>query len=170
MLEGLKTSGSSDSVESGQTKQTLRRRKNFASPNPGCAHILTMATSDGADDDPGTPKESVIGNLSQSEGVQVLLVKVSQNFSDKLDGFVRYGSLSSSAKNMTTDSSNMGYEIDVNASYKLAPDTLLSFDYAYFKPGAYFPKSTTCRVDGNAHEVHLLKKNSHQAFCRASQV
>lgn len=141
LLEGLATTGSNDSVATGQTSQSVGFRKNFSSPNPGAAYLLTIATSDAADDAPGNPKESVIGNLSQAEGIQIYVFKVSKDFSDRISGFVRAGILKSATANAVTNSSNMGQEFDLNASYKLNPNTILQVDYAEFAPGAFYSDS-----------------------------
>ncbi|RYZ86670.1 MAG: hypothetical protein EOP06_14070, partial [Proteobacteria bacterium] len=58
LLQGLMTSGGSDSVDGATKAGIAGSRKGFSSPDPGAAYLLTVATSDGADDAPGAPTES----------------------------------------------------------------------------------------------------------------
>lgn len=146
LLEALSTTGAGDSVTTGQSVQNVGGRKNFASPNPGAAYLLTLATSDGADDAPGTAKESIIGSLAQNEGVQIYVFKVSKDFSDKLSGFARAGVLKSTEANAVTNSKDLGSEWDIGGNYLLSKDLNLQVDFATFKPGAFYTTSETATL------------------------
>ncbi len=138
LLESLATSGSSGSVASGQTVASIGKRKSYSAPDPGAAYMFTIATSDGVDEAPGSKKESIIGNLSQLEGMQASVFKISKGIGSKFTGFFRYGILKSAAKNADTQSNDMGQEWDIQGSYELSPGTLLQVDYGEFTPGAYY--------------------------------
>lgn len=132
-LEGLVTYGSKNGVSEGQELQTLGKRGGFVSVGP--TYLLTIATSDGADDAPGSPKESTIGDLNQSEGIQIAVLKVDQEFSDVFSGLVRYGFIRAAN---TARSSVMGHEFDLQLTYKISDELSLQGDLAFFVPGSYF--------------------------------
>ena len=141
-LDGVMTSGSSDSVASGQTVATIGKRKSFSSPDPGCAYLLTIATSDGADDAPGAPKQAVIGNLSQANGLQIYVFKIAKAWTDQFSTFAKLGVLRSTASNSATGSMDMGNEVDLEANYEMSPGTVLQIDAARLTPGAYYTSTT----------------------------
>jgi hypothetical protein len=146
LFEGLATSGASDSVDATQGASIAGKRQGFNSPDPGSAYLFTIATSDGADDAPGAPKESIIAHLSQPEGLQIVLVKASQTFNDKWSGFVRVGKLQTKAASAVTGSRDLGNEIDLNATYELSPGTTLQVDYGYLKPGTFFEQKDAAQM------------------------
>jgi hypothetical protein len=146
LLEGLATSGASGSVDSTQGASIVGARRGFNSPDPGAAYLFTIATSDGADDAPGAPKESIIANLSQPEGLRIVLVKATQTFNDKWSGFVRLGKIQTASASMTTGSRELGDEFDLNATYELSPGTTLQLDYGYLRPGAFFEQRDVAQM------------------------
>lgn len=147
VLEGMSTTGASDQVSSaGGGLSSIGKRKSFAAN--GVSYLLTIATSDGLDEAPGVPKESVIGGINQSEGLQIVVLKANTTFSDKWSGFIRYGSVKSATVSSTTNSNNLGSEVDVQATYQLSKGALLQFDGAIFSPGSYFTKKDAAQFFG----------------------
>ena len=140
-LEGLATSGASGATDSSGVA-LAGKRKAFASPI-GAAYLMTIATSDGVDDAPGTPKQSIIGNLGMSEGLRAVVLSGSFNVHKKTTALVRVGHLASAAKSSVTNSSVLGNEFDLEGVYQLSPSTTLQADFAQFYPGAYFVDHAT---------------------------
>lgn len=102
------------------------------------AYLLTVATSDGVDDAPGAPKDTVLGGLTQREGLRLLVGKVTKNWGKRFTTFLRYAKLDSAVKNTTTQNTDMGSEVDFGAVYQLSPGTTLQFDWGRLDPGTYY--------------------------------
>lgn len=134
--EGLMTPGAKAAVDPGTGNKVITKRKGFSSPVEA-SYLLTVATNDGVDDAPGTPKQSIIGNLSQDEGLRFLIGTISANLTKSITLFTRYGHLSSAAES-SQNSKQMGQEYDLGCNYQATPATNVSFDFGYFKPGAFF--------------------------------
>jgi hypothetical protein len=135
-LEGLLTSGAANATSGGNS--IFGARKNFQSP-VNASYLLTLATSDGVDDAPGSAKgmANYVGTLSQPEGLQFLVLTASKNLTSKLTTTLRFGLLSAAAAS-STGSKAMGHEYDVNAVYQLSPSTTLQLDYAALVPGEFY--------------------------------
>lgn len=144
-LEGLATSGAKDVTDSGSGNQILGRRKNFVSPI-GASYLLTVASSDGADDAPGVPKQSVIAGLNQDEGLRMAVFTLNANLTNKFSGFVRYGHIRSAVGSGATGSNYLGDEADLGAVYQLTPSTSAQLDYGRFFPGAFFVRKGTAEL------------------------
>lgn len=146
-IEGLSTTGASDQVSSlGGGLSSIGKRKSFAAN--GVPYLLTIATNDGVDEAPGVPKESIIGGINQAEGVQIMVLKACTILNDKWSGFIRYGVVNAAQKSSTTDSSAMGTEIDIQASYQLSKSALLQIDGAIFTPGSFYLKKDAAQFLG----------------------
>ena len=155
-LEGLTTSGEKSMTTTiGSTEyKILGKRKNFVSP-VDTAYLLTIATSDGADDAPGSKRPgSVIAPLSINEGLTAAVVTANFTFNKRTSAFLRYGHLV--AKN---DSSNngkeLGSEVDTAFIYQLSPSSILQLDYARFMPGSYYAH-TKSSADLGALKVKMV--------------
>ena len=144
-LEGMGTTGASDQT-SASGIATIGKRKSFAAN--GVSYLLTIATSDGLDEAPGVPKESIIGGINQAEGLQVVVLKANTTFNDKWSGFVRYGTVKSAANSSATNSSALGTETDIQATYQLSKGALLQFDGAIFSPGSFYAKKDAAQFFG----------------------
>lgn len=146
-FEGLATPGgqgvtvSTNGDTTAVSRQDIRKKKNFVSPI-GAAYLMNIATSDGADDAPGTPKQSVIANLNFDEGLRVGIFSTTFNFSKRLTGYFRYGFFQSEKKNATTQSTILGHEGDFGAVYQLTPSSLVQLDYGRFFPGQFYQTHT----------------------------
>ncbi len=136
-FESLWTSGERNSFDSTANAEKLGKRDHFNSI-VGASYLLTLTTSDGADDSVGTPKQSTLASLSQREGLNINVAAVTYNFSKRLTSTIRYGHLSAREKNSSTNSSELGQEYDFTTLYSMTPTTELQFDAAYFDPGAYY--------------------------------
>ncbi len=146
-LEGMSTTGASDQVSTaGGGLASIGKRKYFAAN--GVSYLLTIATSDGLDEAPGVPKESIIGGINQSEGLQIVVLKANTTFNDKWSGFVRFGSVKTAAVSGTTNSNSLGNEVDLEATYQLSKGALLQFDGAVFNPGSYYTKKDAAQFFG----------------------
>lgn len=64
----------------------------------GLPFLLTIATSDGADDAPGSPKSAPIGVMGNSDGLQLGVLSASYNFTKRMTLLLRYGYLQKSFK------------------------------------------------------------------------
>ena len=144
-LEGLMTSGGKNVVDSGTGKQILGRRRGFASII-GAAYLLTVATSDGVDDAPGSPKQSIIGNLGMDEGLRALVFSTSINLNKKTTGLVRLGHLSSAEGSSATGKTSLGNEIDLEGVYQLSPSTSLQGDFGVFYPGDFYTLTASANL------------------------
>ncbi len=134
-LEGLMTPGAA-ATDAGTGKVIAGRRKNFMSP-VGTSYLMTIATSDGADDAPGSLKESTIATLGQEEGLRIAVFTATHVFSEQLTGFARVGMIRT-AVNGANGSTRIGEEIDIGWAYKLTPETTLQVDWGHFMPGPFF--------------------------------
>ncbi len=143
-LEGLLTPGASDAVDAASGANIEGKRAAFSSPI-NTSYLLTLATSDGVDESPGTSKQSVIGGLGQSDGLRLLIFTTSFNMTKRMTTFVRYGNLSSSAAS-STGSKAMGNEFDLGTVYQLTPSTSLQMDYGYLIPGAYYANKESASI------------------------
>lgn len=136
-LDALGTSGVDDSRANGT--QVLGQRKNFASPDPSEAYLLTVVTSDGADEAPGSARTTNNpGRLDLDEGLRMAVFTVSKNFGEKVETFVRYGQVMTAVAKLGTDSKDYGHEIDLHVKYKSTKNTSWILDYGLFTPGKYF--------------------------------
>lgn len=144
-LEGLTTSGAKGVTDTAANKQIRGKRKNFVSP-VAAAYLLSIATSDGVDDSPGSPKESIIGNLNLDEGLRVLVAGINTNLTRKVSGFLRYGYLLAGNGSAATGKKTMGSETDLGLVYQITPSTSLQLDYGAFMPGDFFDKRATARL------------------------
>lgn len=136
-LEGLGTSGAKGVVESTTGKPVFGKRKGFPSP-VGASYLLTVATSDGVDDAPGSPKQSILGSLSQDEGLRIGVFTVSANVTKRMTCFGRVAKLATAEGSTTTTSTDYGEELDAGAVYQLTPSATFQLDYGRFKPGNFF--------------------------------
>jgi hypothetical protein len=140
-LEGILTSGSSGSVDTGTGSQIIAKKHNFVSPF-GNSYLLSIATSDGADDAPGSPKQSILANLSLNEGLKMLVASANYAFTKKLSGYYRYGLIRSKEDSSTTRSNDYGQEHDAGLVYQVNSSSLVQVDYGRFLPGAFFSART----------------------------
>lgn len=145
-LEGLMTSGAegaSVATTSGVVAERADKSKAFNSP-VATSYLLTVATSDGLDDAPGTPKDatSTIGNLNQSEGLMMGVFTTTINLSKRATTFARYGHIRSARKG-TSGSHLIGNELDAGLVYQLNPSTTVQIDYGRFLPGAFYTSNAT---------------------------
>jgi hypothetical protein len=136
-LEGLGTSGENDSRVG--TVKTLGKRKNFSSPDPSAAYLLTVVTNDGGDDAPGSVQQSanVIGRLDLDEGLRILVVTANKSFGEKVESFLRYGTIKSASKRLLTGSDDFGSEIDFQIKLKSDNSTSWTFDHGVLSPGSF---------------------------------
>lgn len=144
-LEGLVTSGAKGVTDATSGKQIRGKRANFVSPI-AAAYLLSIATSDGVDDSPGTPKESIIGNLNLDEGLQIAVLGVTANVTRKASVLFRYGHLKAGNGSVATGKTHIGDEVDLGLLYQLTPSTSLQLDYAFFMPGNFYATSATARL------------------------
>ncbi len=135
-VEGLMTPGAKAAVDPATGNKVITKRKGFSSPI-SASYLLTVATNDGVDDAPGTPKQSVIGSLGQDEGLRIFVGTISSNLTKSFTLFTRFGTLSSAAES-SSGSKEMGQEYDIGSIYQLTPATNITFDFGYFKPGTFF--------------------------------
>ncbi len=135
-FDALGTSGSNDGRTGGV--QILGRRKNFASPDPGHSYLLTVVSSDGADDAPGSVRGTNPGKIDLDEGIRIFVVTANKTFGEKWETFLRYGQVMSGVANSATDSSDYGHEVDLHLKYKSTANTSWFLDYGLFTPGKYF--------------------------------
>ena len=145
-LDGLGTSGANDS-RSG-TSQVLGKRKNFASPNPSSAYLLTVVTNDGNDLAPGSLLQpaNVIGRLDLDEGLRLFIATINKTFGEKIETYIRYGKINSSVKRLSTGSDDFGSEIDLHLSYKSTANTSWILDWGSFMPGSFFASKDTANL------------------------
>ena len=136
-LEGLSTPGAKDARDTASGNPILGKRRAFVSP-VGVSYLLSVATSDGADDAPGTPKQSTIANLGLEEGLRIAVATLNFTVSRKTSALLRFGYLASAESSATTDSNEIGQEIDAQLIHNLTPTMSLQLDYGYFTPGPYF--------------------------------
>ncbi len=135
-LEGLMTSGAADSVDSVSGLAIAGKRKYFSSPvNAG--YFLTIATSDGVDDAPGTPTQSIIAPLNQAEGLRLIALSASKEIAKDATLLVKYGFIGAGST-PTGRGSTIGHEIDLQSVYQLSPSTSFQADYAVFFPGLFY--------------------------------
>lgn len=144
-LEGLITPGATGVTESSTGKQRSGKRRNFVSP-VGATYLLTVMTSDGVDDAPGTPKQSTLANLNQEEGLRLLVFTSSVNVTKRMTLFGRYGRLMTSSPSSATSSKTLGDEVDLGAVYQLTPSATLQADYGHFMPGAFYSNRDTAAL------------------------
>jgi hypothetical protein len=135
-VEGLYTTGGAGTTDASTRKQIRGRRNNFVSP-VGAAYLFSIATSDGVDDSPGTPKESIIANLGQDEGLRIVGATVNTNLSRNLSGFLRFGYIGAGHAG-PNGGKLLGLEYDAGLQYQLTTSTALLLDYGYFKPGNFY--------------------------------
>ncbi len=134
-LEGLITPGAKNATDTSGNR-VLGRRRAFASP-VGAAYLMTVATNDGVDDAPGTPKQSTIGNLGLDEGIRLGLATVTYAPSKKWTFLIRGGKISTAATS-AQGSTDYGSEIDLGIVRQLTPSSTITADFGTFKPGAFF--------------------------------
>jgi hypothetical protein len=121
----------------GTSYKILGKRKSFQSP-ADVGYLLTIATSDGADDAPGSKKSgSVIAPLSQPEGLRMAVAAVNLTMNKYFSGFVRYGYIQSE-KQSSLASRAIGQETNLGLLYQLSPSSILQADYARFAPGDFY--------------------------------
>ncbi len=134
-LEGLTTPGAKNTTNSGNT--IIGTRKGFASP-VAASYLLTVATSDGVDEAPGSKKESVsAGSLASPEGLTLIVFNTQYDFTDTTSALVRYGHLTSAAES-SNNSTQIGDEVDFQLTHKLDAKSLLQVDYGYFFAGQFY--------------------------------
>ncbi len=150
-LEGVMTPGA-EGVNNGTTP-ILGKRKAFYSP-VDTSYMMTIATSDGADDAPGSTKSMPAGGLSTAEGLRMAIVSVTTKPSDDWTVLARAGYLGSAHKS-SAYGKKIGVEFDLQASYQWTPSTAFQFDYARFEPGSYFDSRGYFKFD--AAELMTLK-------------
>ena len=146
-LDALGTSGSSDSRVSGA--QVISKRKNFASPDPSQAYLLTVATNDGADDGAGSARATTanqLGRLDLDQGLRIGILSLSKIFNEKWDGLVRYGKIQSAAENTATTSSDYGSEVDLKIKFKASANTSWLFEGGIFTPGKFFANKDAAKL------------------------
>lgn len=143
--EGLLTPGGKDLTDASTGQTILDRRKSFISPI-GASYLLSIATSDGADDAPGAPRQSTLASLSQNEGLKVGVLTLSADLNKRTNAYVRYGKLSSRAPASPNRGTDMGQELDVGGLYQITPSTILQLDYGRFYPGDFFAKRDTATL------------------------
>lgn len=140
-IEGLRTSGSDTGYKADTGQRVVGKRHNFNSPIAAC-YLMTIGCSDGVDDAPGSPKESIVGNLNLNEGVQYLIYKAAWSPIKSLTLMGRFGKIKSTHPNFTTKGNGIGDEYDLNIAYELSAGAVLSFDAARLKPGNYYDPNT----------------------------
>jgi hypothetical protein len=135
----LMTPGSNDS-RTATDRRILGRRKNFASPSPSSAYLLTVATSDGRDEAAGSLRagDRIIGRLDIDEGLQVSILSLKKSFLDKFEALIRYGMLKTAVVRTSTSSADYGTESDVVLTYNFDQQAQFISEYGVFKPGAFF--------------------------------
>jgi hypothetical protein len=142
-LEGLVTSGSKNSANA-NGDLVYEDRKSFISP-VAAAYLFTVATSDGVDDSAGSPKESIIADLNQAEGLNIFALSATYN-RDRMSATLRYGIINSAFNNETTDESDMGTETDLVLIYQASPSTTFQADFGVFTPGDFFENDKTASL------------------------
>lgn len=135
-LEGLLTPGAKNATDTSTGNKVLSKRKAFNSP-VGAAYLMTIATNDGVDEAPGTPKQSIIANLGQDEGLRMLIASLSTNLSKRFTVFARHGQLWSQAES-SLNSNRIGSETDIGSVYQMTPAATISVEYGYFEPGNFY--------------------------------
>lgn len=138
-FESLMTSGTADSVDSKTGARIKGQEGGFNSP-VAASYLLTIATSDGVDDAPGTPKQSIIGELGNPDGLQVSVLTLATNFGKSVTTFLRGGTLGTAEQSEGIESKAKGSEVDFGFIYQLTPSATFQADYARFMPGSYFEK------------------------------
>jgi hypothetical protein len=133
-LEGLATPGATNSSNAGN--KVLNRRGSFSSA-VGAAYLLNVATNDGVDDAPGTPKQSIVADLNLDEGLRILVGSVGWSINKNWSAYFRAGHITTAADSAQR-SRAYGNELDLGGAYQVTPSATLSLDYGYFKPGAFF--------------------------------
>jgi hypothetical protein len=137
-LEGLETSGAKGS-QNASGQYYIGKRKNFMSPI-GAAYLMTIATSDGADDAPGSPKQSTVANLNLPEGLRMAIFTTSANMTKRATLFARAGMIKTQANANITESSDYGKEFDLGGVYQLTPSTIFQIDYGDFIQVDFFKR------------------------------
>lgn len=135
----LMTPGSNDS-RTATDRRILGRRKNFASPSPSSAYLLTVATNDGRDEAAGSLRagDRIIGRLDIDEGLQVSILSLKKSFLDKFEALIRYGMLKTAVVRTSTSSADYGTESDLVLTYNFDKHAQFISEYGVFKPGAFF--------------------------------
>lgn len=148
-LDYLATSGSKSS-------NVIDERKNFASPAPSAAYLLTIATSDSADGAAGSTRTNAanqIGRLDLGEGLRLAVVSVEGALGESGSVLLRYGQIKTAVKNATTDSDDYGSEVDVKLQYKVSKYTSWILEGAVFDPGSYFANQDNAKLVSLAYRL-----------------
>jgi len=148
-LDYLATSGSKSS-------SILSERKNFASPAPSSAYLLTIATSDSADGAAGSTRTNTanqIGRLDLGEGLRLAVVSVEGAVGENGSVLLRYGQIKTAVKNAATDSDDYGSEVDVKLQYKVSKYTSWILEGAVFDPGSYFTNQDNAKLVSLAYRL-----------------
>lgn len=143
----LATSGSDTARVGGL--QVLGERKNFASPAPGAAYLLTIATSDSADDTAGSTRTVVanqIARLNLDQGLRMAVFSVEGEIAEKWGVLFRYGQIKTAQQNPVTQSSDYGSEIDLRLKFQASKYTSWILDGAIFDPGSYFVNQDNAKL------------------------
>lgn len=122
-LEGLLTSANMDAP------------KNHFYSIVAFPYLLTIFTSDGADDSPGATKPAGYGKMDDEHGLQVGVISLNYNISRKATLLLRAGYLQK-AFQPNGLGQKVGQEYDLEYTYQLSPSSQLQLDYAYAEPGA----------------------------------
>lgn len=155
-LDTLATSGS-DVARAGGT-QVLGERKNFASPAPSSAYLLTIATNDSADDMAGSTRAvsaNHIGRLDLDQGLRMAVFSVEGDLNENWSVLIRYGQIKSAYKNVTTDSTDYGREADLKVKFKASKNTSWTFEGGVFDPGSYFANQDNAKLVSLAYKLEF---------------
>lgn len=150
----LATSGSDTDRAAGL--QVIGERKNFSSPAPSSAYLLTIATSDSADDAAGSTRTNTgnqIGRLDLDHGLRMGIFSLEGILTENWIVLVRYGQIKTAVKNKTTDSDDYGREVDLRVKFKASAYTSWILEAGLFDPGSYFVNQDNAKLVSLAYRL-----------------
>lgn len=134
----------------------LGERKNFASPAPSSAYLLTIATSDSADTAAGSTRTNAanhIGRLDLTQGLRLAVVSVEGALGENVNALIRYGQIKTAKKAAATNSDDYGSEVDLKVQFKSSKYTSWILEGAVFDPGSYFAKQDNAKLVSLAYRL-----------------
>lgn len=151
-IEGLATPGAKNVKDSDVT--VIGKRRAFASPVE-TSYLLTIATSDGADEAPGSKKEAIsTASLATPEGLNLVIGTVKYDFNDELSSFVRYGHITSAIAS-AQGSCILGDEFNYQLLFKTDANSSLQFDYAYLSVGSFYTNPKDAQLFAARYKVEF---------------
>jgi hypothetical protein len=95
------------------------------------SYLLTIATSDGADEAPGAKKQAIsTASLATPEGLALVIGTLQFDLSEEISNFFRFGHIATAVESRY-GSNIIGDEIDYQIQYRFDTKSVVQIDYGY---------------------------------------